>query len=581
LRGTRFLRESLAVASHAEPPTGRSPWQEAIADLRQAATAFVATFRSRELGRTQLAFAAFNLLEWGGGIALFVFAFQIGGVAAVGLSALALQIPAGIIAPFASVLVDRIDRRRLLIAVMASLTLLTAGAGAAMLLGAPTWLAFALAASSGWALTLVRPTYSALLPWLARSPQELTTSYAAMGLIESISIFIGPLLAGVVFAYAGSRSLSGPGLAYIVFSILTLAGVVSVWSTRESNESAEEADKAPFRAPDLWAGFSYVVGDDRRRLLVSLAGSSMFMLGILDTIIVVLALDVLHAGDAGVGFLNAAMGAGSIVGATVAMVAVQRQRLHPMMQAGLLTTGLPLAVVAATPLLSAPMFAISGAGMQLMDTSALTMLQRVVPDDKLGRVFGVLESLYVGLEGLGALASALLIVWIGPAWTLAVASVLLPVAGFLLRRRIASLDVGVRIPTEEIARLRATDLFAPLPPPALERVARDLVPLDLPAGSIVIREGDPGSRFYVLTQGRAVVSRGGEVVTERGPGDYFGEVALLLEQPRNATVTALSDIRVFVLEREEFLRVVTGHSGVGLKARSVAAERTVPDPPDP
>jgi len=567
------------VASQAEPPTRGSPWHEAVADLRQAATALVATFRSRELGRTQLAFVAFNLLEWGGGIALFVFAFQIGGTAAVGLAALALQVPAGIIAPFASVLVDRIDRRRLLIAVMASLALLTAAAGAAMLLRAPTWLAFTLACSSGWALTLVRPTYSALMPWLARSPQELTTSYAAMGLIESISIFIGPLLAGVVFVYADTRSVSGSGLAYIVFSILMLAGVVAVWSTSESNERAEEADEAPFRASDLWAGFSYVVGDDRRRLLVSLAGSSMFMLGVLDTIIVVLAFNVLHTGEAGVGFLNAVLGAGSIVGATIAMVAGQRQRLYPTMQAGLLSTGVPLAVVAASPLLSAPMFAISGAGMQLTDVSARTMLQRVVPDDKLGRVFGVLESLYVGLEGLGALASSLLIVWIGPGWTLAVASVLLPVAGLLLRRRIASLDVGVRIPTEEIARLRATDLFAPLPPPALERVARDLVPLDLPAGSVVIREGEPGSRFYVLTQGRAVVSRGGEVVTERGPGDYFGEVALLLEQPRNATVTALSNIRVFVLEREEFLRVVTGHGGVGLKARTVAAERAVPDPP--
>src|SRR5438034_5160377 len=169
---------------------GGSPWHEAVADLRQAATALVATFRSRGLGRTQLAFVAFNLLEWGGGIALFVFAFQIGGAAAVGLSALALQVPAGIIAPFASVLVDRIDRRRLLIAVMASLALLTAAAGAAMLLGAPTWLAFAFACMSGWALTLVLPLYSDLLPRLARSPQELTTSYGAMGLIESISIFI-------------------------------------------------------------------------------------------------------------------------------------------------------------------------------------------------------------------------------------------------------------------------------------------------------------------------------------------------------------------------------------------------------
>jgi hypothetical protein len=206
------------------------------------------------------------------------------------------------------------------------------------------------------------------------------------------------------------------------------------------------------------------------------------------------------------------------------------------------------------------------------------MLQRIVPDDKLGRVLGVLESLYVGLEGIGAFASSLLVVSIGPRWSLVVAGSLLPVAGFWLRNRLASLDVGVRIPTEEMAHLRATDLFAPLPPQALERVARDLVPLDLPAGAVVIKEGDPGSRFYVLTEGQAAISRAGAVIAERGPGDYFGEVALLLDQPRNATVTALTDIRVFVLERDEFLRVLTGHDRVDLKARSVAAERSVARP---
>jgi hypothetical protein len=248
------------------------------------------------------------------------------------------------------------------------------------------------------------------------------------------------------------------------------------------------------------------------------------------------------------------------------------------MRAGLVTTGAPLAVIAATPVTAVPMLAISGAGMQLCDVSARTMLQRVVPDDKLGRVFGVLESLYVGLEGIGAFAASLLVVWIGLRWSLLAASLVLPVAGFLLRNRLAALDVGVRVPADEMARLRATDLFAPLPSQALERIARDLVPLDVPAGGIVIMQGEPGSRFYVLVEGRAVVSRDGDMIAERGPGDYFGEVALLLDQPRNATVTAASDLRVFVLERDEFLRVLTGHEGVNLKARRVAAERAAVDP---
>ncbi len=131
----RFARESARMDPDARQET--SPWREAGADLRQAATALVATFRSRELGPTQLALVAFNLLEWGGGLALFVFAFQVGGAPAVGLAALALQIPAAIIAPFGAVLADRVDRRRLLLLVMLTLSLLSAAAGSAMLLRRP------------------------------------------------------------------------------------------------------------------------------------------------------------------------------------------------------------------------------------------------------------------------------------------------------------------------------------------------------------------------------------------------------------------------------------------------------------
>ena len=208
-----------------------------------------------------------------------------------------------------------------------------------------------------------------------------------------------------------------------------------MWSTHEANEATSEGPDEEFRAADLWAGFGYVLHENRRRLLVALAGSGMLMLGMIDTIIIVLALDILHTGEAGVGFLNAALGIGSIVGASVAMVATQRARLFPTMRAGLVVTGAPLALIAAAPVAAAPMLALSGAGMQLCDVSARTMLQRVVPDDKLGRVFGVLESLYVGLEGIGAFAASLLVVWIGPRWSLLVASLVLPVAGFLLRDR--------------------------------------------------------------------------------------------------------------------------------------------------
>jgi MFS family permease len=567
------------MADEGDPVAGASAWEEIRADLVQSVAAFVSSFRSRDLGRVQVAFFAFALTEWGGLVALFVYAFQRGGMEAVGFVALLQQFPAAVVASLGSVFGDRYDRRRVLLLVFLSLSAVTLGAGIAMILDAPAPVAYLLAAGSGWVLTLVRPTYGALLPWVVRTPRELTTSYAASGLIESVSIFLGPMLVGTVLAAAEGHDVSGPGLAFLAMGSLLAIGTILVWTTRTSNRAVDDEPEDAFRLAELGAGYRYVFNDERRRLLVGLVGAGSLVLGVIDTLIVVLALDVLKTGDAGVGFLNAALGVGAVVGASVAMVAGQRARLLPAFRAGLTAAGTPLVVTAAAPVLAAPMLAVSGGGMQMLDVTGRMMLQRLVPDEKLSRTYGVLESLYMVMEGVGAFGASLAVVWIGSRWTLLAAGAFLPLTGLILRRRIASLDVGVRVPTEEIAILRATDLFAPLPPMAMERLARNLVPADVPAGTVVITEGEPGDRFFVIERGTAVVARGGETLTDRGPGDYFGEVALLYDQPRNATVTAITDLRLLVLEREEFLRVVTGYEAVGSRAGRVAVARSASDRP--
>lgn len=550
-----------------------SAWEEIRRDVVSSWKAFLESFRSPDLARAQCAYLAFELIEWGGLIALFVYAFQHGGMKTVGLMALLQQFPAAVVASFGSVLGDRYDRRRVLILVFGLLTAATLAAGTAILAGAPAPVVYLLACSSGWILTLVRPTYSALLPWIVRTPKELTTSYAANGLIESVSIFFGPFLVGIVLAVAERGSIPGPGLAYVVLGALLLVGTFLVAGTRATNRD-ESAALEGFRLGELGAGFRYVFGDPRRRLLVGLTSSGSLLLGTIDTLIVVLAFDLLKTGQAGVGFLNAVLGVGAVVGASVAMVAGERPRLFPAFRAGLVASGTPVAVTAAAPALAAPMLAVSGGGMQLLDVTGRIMLQRLVPDEKLSRAYGVLETLYMAMEGVGAFVASVAVVWIGSRWTLAAAGALLPIAGLLAHRRIASLDVGVRVPTHEMAVLRGTDLFAPLPPAALERLSRNLVPIQVPAGATVIREGDRGDRFYVVEQGRAVVTAGGMPVADHGPGGYFGEVALLYDQPRNATVTAETDLVLFVLEREEFLRTVTGHDTVGALARSTAVARS-------
>ena len=350
------------VADDGGSDLGNSGLSQIREDLRGSAKAFVASFRSRDLGRAQIAYLAFELTEWGGLVALFVYAFQSGGMKAVGVIALVQQLPAAVVASLGSTLGDRFDRRLVLVLVFVAFSAFTLGAGVAMLLGASAPVSYLLACSSGWTLTLVRPTYSALVPWLVETPQQLTTSYAACGLMESIAMFLGPIIVGTSLAFAAGRTISGPGLAYLVLGALLLVGTVLLWTTRATNRTVDEEPPEAFRFAELGAGFAYVFGDQRRRLLVGLVGVGSLELGVIDGLIVVLAIDVLKTGEAGVGFLNAAMGVGAVVGAMVAMVSGQRPRLFPAFRAGLILGGAPLAVTAAAPLLAAPMVAVAGGG---------------------------------------------------------------------------------------------------------------------------------------------------------------------------------------------------------------------------
>jgi MFS family permease len=531
---------------------------------------FMKALRSPSLGKVLLALVAFSVTEWAAYIALVVFAFRDGGAARVGQVSIVTLVVAAAVAPIGSVLGDRYRRERALLLAYAALALATGATAVAMFAGWSTLVVVAVAAAAAALLTLIRPTHNALLPYLAETPDELTLAYAATGLIQSVSVLLGPLLATLVFVLAGSSN--GPALLLGVLSVLLIVGTALV-ATLHPIRSYGEVPHPPRHAfaREVRQGIGAAWHDPRPRLLCSMIGLTSFELGVIEVVIVVLAFEILGTGDAGVGLLNTALGIGSIIGASVTVIVSARPHLFKPFRAALIATGGPLVATAAAPALAGPMFGISAGGLAVSDVVGVTMLQRLIPDAKLTRVFGVLESMYMLGEGLGAATASILVVTTGPRWTLLIAGAILPLVGFVVRHRVAAFDVGIRVPEEELEVLRRDPIFGVLPGPALERVARNAVPIAVPAGTTVIREGERGDRYYVIVEGSFSVSRADGIQGSLGPGQGFGEIALLRDVPRTATVVATSNARLLAVHRDEFLDALS--AGAGTMAHQQAQER--------
>jgi hypothetical protein len=309
--------------------------------------------------------------------------------------------------------------------------------------------------------------------------------------------------------------------------------------------------------------------------VIALYSAQTVVAGALGVLVVVTAFDLLDQGESGVGLLNAASGVGGIAGALVAFALIGRKRLASDFGLGIVLWGAPLALIGAWPNTAVALVALGvlGLGNTLVDVAGLTLLQRTAPPAVIGRVFGVLEMMLVGTIGLGAAFAPVLIDGIGIRWALVVTGAFLPVLAAATWRKLLQIDSESEPPTEALRLLEPIPIFAPLPAPAVERLASQLEPVEVSAGTEVIGQGDPGDRFYVIESGRFGVTVDGAPTGELGPGDFFGEIALLRNVPRTASVKAFTDGRLQALGRHEFLEAVAGHPPSARAADAVVGAR--------
>jgi hypothetical protein len=529
---------------------------------------FAAAFRNRSLMLVELTWLAFNSAEWGVWLVFTVWAYVQGGAFAVSLIILVQLVPCVVVAPYLGAITDRARAGRILF-----LGMLVAGGAmtavaAAMALDAPTAVIYVLAPVMNIALSVPRPAQAALLPGIVRTPIELTAGNVVSSWMENASVLLAPALTGMLLG------IGGPALAAGALAGITLAGAFLVIGIPGPEPLAERSEGVSLTA-EVRESITAVWQVPAVRTLVGVVGSQYILVGALDVLYVVLALTTLGIGESGAGYLNSAFGAGGVIGVAVTAALVARRRLAPALVAGIVTAALALGLLGVYPTVAGAfvLIAVAGVSRSVFDVTGRILLQRAAPPQVLGQVFALLESLMDAGLAIAAIFVPLLVGLSGARAALIGTAALLLVFVALAWRRLRTIDDTADVPQVQIQLLRLIPIFAPLPAPELEGLARALQPVSVAAGSVVIREGDEGDCFYAIASGQVRVSKGGHEVSLLGRGEGFGEIALIKDVPRTATVTAVTAAELFSLEKTPFVLALTGHVPAATAAGEMVTRR--------
>jgi MFS family permease len=536
-----------------------------VFDPRQVLQAVGSAIRNPDIRRVEMAWGAAIAAEWAHFVAFGVFAYEEGGVSAVGIAGLVRLLPAAVVAPFAASLGDRFPRERFLLAMTLVGAVALGGSAVAFAVDAEL-LVFAFAALLGLSITLIRPALQAVLPSLARTPRELIAANGATSTIESLGTLVGPLLAGVLVSVADAGLVFALGSGVLFLAALVLLRV------RVEGRVELLADAEAGAGQALAAGFRTIMRAPRARLLIGMIIAQTFIRGCLNVLIVVAAFDVLDAGAEAVGYMTAAIGVGGLVGAIGAM-ALGGRRLAVVFGLALVFWGVPIVLMGPLPdlVVAVILLAVVGAANSVEDVAVFTLLQRLVPDDVLTSVLGVLWSLAMGGVALGSVATPALVEAVGAETAFVAVGAVLPLLALITYRRLLEIDRAAA-PAPELELIEHVPMLAPLSVAAKERVAAKLLSISVDPGELVIRAGETGDRFYIVRDGELEISAPGRNASAH-QGDYFGEIALLRDVPRTATIKARVATRLYALQREDFLAAVTGHQAAHAAGQAITEER--------
>ena len=523
------------------------------------------------LRRALAAFLIFTVVHWSVWIAVILWAFGKGGAQLAAIASIAQLIPAAFLAPMLASLGDRMPRNHALVLVYSLVGLGCSVVLATLFFDAPVWGVLVAAALLMTCLSAVRPIHFAVLPQLSASPDELVSSNALSAAGDELSEFIGPVVAGFLAVIAGAWLTLGLGMVVVLLSALLCVRL-------QAGGSSEPDDE-----PEGWTaaleGLSALRGDWAALALLLVLTLDFALAGGLDVLGVAFSEDVLGRGESGAGLVIGAMGIGGFFGAIGAATLSRRPRLALTVVGGAVVSGLAFASIALLVALGPVMImlAIVGAGGAITIVAGRTLLQRATDDRVLARVFAVQESTTLLGTAVGALMAPLCLSWFSSSRAFIPFGIVVIVLGGGSLLLIGRLDDRAKLYTSEVELLRGIPFLGVLPQYDLERLAARAVWRDIAAGEAVITQGEEGREFYVLGSGELAVTIDGEPRPTLYAGEYFGEIALLHNVPRTATVAAITPARVLEIHAADFLAAVTGSEDGHALARETAAAHVARD----
>jgi MFS family permease len=538
--------------------------------LRETGDSLKSVFRNPDLRRIQLALAGSMIGDWAYATAVAVWAYGVGGAQAVGIwTAIRLALMA-FTSPVAATIADRLPRKRVMIAADLIRAGLVALAALCLALGLPPATVFVLATLTSLIGGAFRPAQRALMPALANRPEELTASNGTSSTLESLAFFVGPALGALLLGVADVQVVFLVNACTFLWSAAFVVGVRLPAAAAPVAPAAPVEDEAkPSFLTETLAGFRLILSD-RDLLVVTMEVSAQTVVaGASAVFTIVMAVDILGAGPRGVGYLDSVLGVGAILGGFIAISRATRSRLAQDMTTGVVLWALPLLLVSLWPYPATAFVAVAllGLGNPLVDVNMDTIFQRIAPDAVLARVFGALETCLITTMALGAALMPILVNWLGLRAGLAVLGIGVTLVALAGLPRMRGLDGRLGRPAG-LAALQAIPMFAPLTPAVLDTLARRLTTVRVTAGDVCVREGEASDRFYVIVSGLVEVTQGVRVLRHEGPGEFFGEIGLLRDVPRTATISAVEDTELLALDRQDFLDAVTGQ----IEARSAAED---------